>query len=55
LAIRCPFCDGCACHVVRDKALGNGHPCPKCGNTLHLNSFTINADWRPIAGRQRAE
>jgi hypothetical protein len=24
-------------------------PCPHCGESVKLNPFTNNADWRPIA------
>jgi len=34
---------------VPESALGSELDCPKCGETVKLNPFTINADWRPIA------
>jgi len=34
---------------VPESALGTELDCPKCGERVKLNPFTINADWRPIA------
>ena len=32
-----------------ESALGAVIPCPHCGQSLKLNPFAIDADWRPIA------
>jgi hypothetical protein len=35
--------------------LGAELPCPNCGESVKLNPFTIDADWRPVAAAWRAE
>ena len=52
-ALGCPHCRGWS--EISESALGNELPCPKCGKPLKLNSFTINADWRPVARAWRGE
>ena len=47
IAFGCPHCRTWS--EIPESALGNEIPCPRCGKHLKLNSFTINADWRPIA------
>jgi len=51
LAVRCPFCEGHPFRQIREaeQALGHDWPCPVCTNVLHLNPFTIAADWHTIA------
>jgi sarcosine oxidase delta subunit len=39
---------------VAASALGSVIPCPHCGETVKLNPFTINADWRTIAAASKA-
>jgi hypothetical protein len=43
----CPFC--LMWSEVPASALGTVIPCPHCGESVNLNPFTIDADWRPIA------
>ena len=33
----------------------NQHRCPHCGKVVRLNSFVIEADWRPVAAAWRGE
>jgi WD40 repeat protein len=44
---------GCLCCRVWSPAseanLGRIVSCPSCGRQAKLNSFTIDADWRPVA------
>ena len=35
--------------AVGDSDLGRTIPCARCGRSLKLNPFTIDADWHPIA------
>jgi hypothetical protein len=39
---------------VAASALGAVIPCPHCGESVKLNPFTINADWRRIAAAWKA-
>ena len=43
----CPQCR--VWSAVPASALGTVIPCPHCRGSVKLNSFTIDADWRPIA------
>jgi hypothetical protein len=43
----CPLCR--VWSEVTASALGAVIPCPHCAESVKLNPFTINADWRPIA------
>jgi WD40 repeat protein len=47
MAVVCPYC--LAWSSVREEDLGGIIRCPVCGKPVKLNSFTIDADWRPIA------
>jgi WD40 repeat protein len=47
LAFGCPLCRTWS--DVQTSVLGTELPCPKCRETIRLNPFTINADWRPVA------
>jgi WD40 repeat protein len=51
LAFGCPFCRTWS--EIQAFALGAESPCPKCGETVRLNAFTIDADWRPVAAAWR--
>jgi len=46
-AFGCAFCRKWS--PIKQSDLGTELDCPKCGNKVKLNPFTINADWRPIA------
>jgi WD40 repeat protein len=46
-AVGCPFC--LAWSEVGAEVLGSAMDCPSCGRPVILNTFTISADWRPIA------
>ena len=48
----CPLCR--VWSEVAASALGTVIPCPHCGESIKLNAFTINADWRPIAAAWKA-
>ncbi|MEK6284529.1 MAG: WD40 repeat domain-containing protein, partial [Acidobacteriota bacterium] len=48
----CPLCR--VWSEVAASALGAVIPCPHCGESVKLNPFTINADWRPIAAAWKA-
>jgi WD40 repeat protein len=39
---------------VAASALGAVTACPHCGESIKLNPFTINADWRPVAAAWKA-
>jgi len=45
-AFGCPLCRVWSC--VPQSVLGTETICSKCSKTIRLNSFAINADWRPI-------
>ncbi|MBI3922437.1 MAG: hypothetical protein HY318_13530 [Armatimonadetes bacterium] len=34
---------------VAPSVLGTELSCPNCGRPVHLNTFVVEADWRPIA------
>ncbi len=53
LAFGCPHCRTWS--EVPEAALGTELPCPHCGKVVRLNSFVIEADWRPIAAAWRGE
>jgi len=46
-AFGCAFCRKWS--IIQQSDLGTELDCPKCGNKVKLNPFTINADWRTIA------
>lgn len=46
-AVGCPLCRQWS--EVKAETLGKDIACSNCGNRLKLNSFTIDADWRPVA------
>jgi WD40 repeat protein len=48
----CPLCR--VWSEVAASALGTVIPCPHCGESVKLNPFTINADWRPVAASWKA-
>jgi WD40 repeat protein len=48
----CPLCR--VWSEVAASALGAVIPCPHCGESIKLNPFAINADWRPIAAAWKA-
>ena len=48
----CPLCR--VWSEVAASALGAVTACPHCGESVKLNPFTINADWRPIAASWKA-
>lgn len=48
----CPLCR--VWSEVAASALGTVIPCPHCSESVKLNPFTINADWRPIAAAWKA-
>jgi WD40 repeat protein len=47
----CPYCRTWS--EASPSKLGSETPCPTCSKILKLNSFTIDADWRPIAAGWR--
>jgi len=53
LAFGCPHCRTWS--EVPEAALGTELPCPHCGKVVRLNSFVIEADWRPVAAAWRGE
>jgi WD40 repeat protein len=48
MAFGCPFCK--VWSPISESALGAYLPCPACGETVRFTSFTIEANWRPMAG-----
>ena len=55
LAVRCLHCESYPFHIISGDALGQEWTCPISGRMLRLNSFTINADWHPVAKVWRGE
>jgi WD40 repeat protein len=50
-ALGCLLCRGWS--EAPPSALGSELPCPRCGERVRLNPFTINAAWRPVAAAWR--
>ncbi|MEW6386989.1 MAG: AAA family ATPase [Thermodesulfobacteriota bacterium] len=47
LGLCCPRCRQWS--QVPEAALGREFPCPQCSQTIKLNPFALEADWRPLA------
>ncbi len=47
IAIGCPRCRTWS--ELPASVLGTELPCPQCGQSIRLNPFTFEADWRPVA------
>lgn len=47
MAMGCPLCRGWS--VLEPDTPGREIACPACRRTISLNSFLIEADWRPVA------
>jgi predicted RNA-binding Zn-ribbon protein involved in translation (DUF1610 family) len=51
LAFNCPSCQ--VWTGITEADLGSEIVCPNCGKPIRLNRFSIQSDWRTIAGARK--